>query len=87
MAFLDPLQLQGITNNTGDSDPASIAEKERRLSEIILQLQKFREQLLSQQEQVSVKKSSYTFFKYKPTVHVNFVQHNRFKCRENSTIR
>lgn len=68
MAFLEPLQLQGITNNAGDSDPASIAEKERRLSEIILQLQKFREQLLSQQEQVSVHKKLFYFYINIPTI-------------------
>lgn len=55
IAFLDALQLQGITNNSGDLDPASLAENERKLSERILQLQKFRELLLSQMEQVSVK--------------------------------
>lgn len=49
-AFLEHLQLQAIAANACNSDPASLAEKERRLSEIILQLQKAREHLQSQKE-------------------------------------
>lgn len=57
-AFLELLQLHAITANAGNSDSAIIAEKERRLGEIIVQLQKAREQLLSQQEQIQNNKVS-----------------------------